>query len=211
MKLSIIITCHGEARELPCILEQLNNQRKNVIVKCSRTGVDVRWGMGDYYYHQSEIIVVNDGEFLVKYKPMISDLGVSRVISMPKEGGVGHHTRQPGIEAATGDFIILTNQDNYFVAGWADMIVRNITSKTGIVYWNCINNLWNWSNLGGSKLERGRIDLCCVAVESSIAKKVGFPFRNYDGDFDYIKACADEAINRKLEIKKINCDLSIHN
>lgn len=218
-KFSIVVTCHGTQAlgELPIIVGSLSQQFENVEGKTER-GRPYRWKRGGYFNHYPmEILIASDGPY---QGPDVSELPlppfVARVIECEKNGGVGHHTRGEGISAASGDWIVLTNADNYFMLGWLHRVVSAIAEnggqqKVGLVYWDCISNLWGWRDFGGSRLRRGHIDLSCAAVRADIAKRIGFPFRNYDGDFDYIKGCADLAERLKLSVIPLPETLCVHN
>lgn len=215
-KISIVITCHGKALDLPIMLMCLEQQRANLEGKHSVTGAPTYYAMGEYCKHEREVIMVSDGPF----EGLVTGYNFpSYIIECPKEKqkNVGHHTREPGIKAATGDWIVLTNADNYFVTGWLDRLVTNITDDLGLIFWDCVHNGWKWSDKAGDgrfhgcQLKRGYIDLSCVAVRAPVAKKIGFPFRSYEGDYDYIAACARECDNLKLGIGHIQETLLVHN
>lgn len=218
-KISIVITCHGKALDLPIMLMCLEQQRANLEGKHSVTGAPTYYAMGDYCNYPLETIVVSDGPILGTFPAPPQFSKIDNFIEVPKEKqkNVGHHTRGPGIEAATGDWIVLTNADNYFVTGWLDRLVTNITDDLGLIFWDCVHNGWKWSDKAGDgrfhgcQLKRGYIDLSCVAVRAPVAKKIGFPFRSYEGDYDYISACARECDNLKLGIGHIQETLLVHN
>lgn len=209
-KISIVITTHGKCQGLNSILDNILSQRKNVLGVHSVTGEkNCKWALGDKCDYPVEIIICSDGTVDPKLKSALKSW--CKFIECPKEGGVGHHTRAPGIEAATGDYVVLTNSDNFFVLGWLHRIISNIKYSTGIIYWDCVNNLWGWTHGSGSRLRRGGIDLCCAAIKTSIAKEVGFPFRNYDGDWDYIAACLKLCNDREYAVTYLPEILTIHN
>lgn len=218
--ISIVITCHGEARDLPIMLMCLDQQRVNLEGKHSTTGAPTYYAMGDYCTHEREIIIVSDGPYEGKgfYEFNLCNWEDIRLIEVSKASGknVGHHTRGLGIEASKGDWIVLTNSDNLFVSGWLDRLVTSITDELGLIFWDCVHNAWRWSNKGGDgkhpgcQLKRGSIDLSCVAVRSEIAKKVGFPFLDYQGDYNYIATCARECDKQGLKIHHIPEILFIH-
>lgn len=203
-KISVVITCHGEAPDLPNMVSSLQLQREYNKGRSHNDKHDVYYVAGKPCTHPLEIIVVCDGPFQGYVQPE------AKLIIAPKKGGVGHHTREYGIQAATGEWIVLTNDDNYFVKGWLHAMTKNILPDTGVLYWNCINNLWRWGDHGGSKIIRGYIDLSCALVRTEIAKEVGFPFRNYDGDFDYIHACVASAKKKNLMLHYLDQTLCVH-
>lgn len=232
-KISIVITTHGDSRYLPCILSSIENQREAVVGKHSTAGHDVFWELGEPCAVEREVIVVSDGELddIVEYRPVIDVprgpnplLGnkcdyfeiegyeVDLIKLCPKESHpCGHHTREPGIMAATGDYVVLTNQDNVFMLGWLSLISKHFKPSVGLIVYGGINNLWRYSDRGGVKLKRGFVDLSFVAVRREVAQKVGFPFREYEGDWEYIDACRSECGKRGLEVVKVEAILVVHN
>lgn len=202
--ISVVITTHGNGHDLNVMLGSLENQRVYLPKKLPNNR-ELHWFAGPKSQVLLEVVVTCDGKFegtLPEY---------AYLVECPKMGGVGHHTRGQGIKFTEGNYIVLTNSDNYFVSGFLHSLHKALADDVGVVYWNCVNNLWSWGTLGGSRLERGHIDLSCAAVRSDIAKAVGFPFRNYDGDFDYIHACCTAARKKNLQIVYINEILSVHN
>lgn len=207
---TVVIACHGDGKDLPVMLGCLANQREYHAGKCSRTGNEVLWCAGPPCKLPIHAIACWDGELPPPDRLAYGSFGFD-IVECPKEGGVGHHTRQPGIEAVAGEWTVLTNMDNYFVQGWRHRIEGMLRPDHGIVYWNVLNNLWRWSNYNGTQLKRGHADLSCCAVRTEIARAVGFPWRNYDGDWDYIEACVKEARKRRLKVVHIPETLSVHN
>lgn len=207
---SIVITTHGSALDLPGMLHAIANQREYGEGKHSRTGQPICCvPVGDCPLGY-EVIVVTDGP------SGIDDLRMApyynRLVVCPKENHpAGHHTREPGIMTAEGVWIVLTNSDNYFCAGWLWAIADSVRNPgVGMIYWDIANSLGNWRT-HPSKLARGHIDLSCVAVRREIAQQVGFPFREYDGDADYILACAKLVKSKNLGIAYLPQLLAVHN
>mgnify|MGYP003620376886 CR=1 FL=1 len=219
-KISVVITAHGEASDLPIILGCLEHQRININGTHSTANHGVQWTLGERSTHPIETVITYDGYLQnePKYRPIAHRIAQADLCTfVDPQGGVGHHTRAPGIEVATGEWIVLTNSDNYFVSGWLDRLVSHITPETGLIYWDCVNNLWRWTaNGGGAKfpgcrLKRGHIDLTCVAVRAELAKQVKFPWRDYEADYEYISACARLCDQKNLSIVHIPEILAVHN
>lgn len=203
MKLSVVVACHGECPELGILLQCLRYQRRYDVGKHSVTGEDCLWYAYERAKHEVEIICTSDGRF-------DGLCPGAHLIEVPQENNC-HAGRAAGIEAATGDWIVLTNSDNYYVNGFVDSLTKAITPNLGLVYWDLISNLWQWTGLDGTRLERWHVDLGCVAVRTEIAKRVGFPWRHYDADWDYIERCASTAFEFGLKSKKISQTLCVHN
>lgn len=207
--ISVVVTAHGNGHDLPCLVWSLENQRH-----CcdDPTRPFRRYVMGALVEQRPELIVTWDG----KAPPMFNLNFPShfaenvKLVQCKQEGGVGHHTRQPGIEAATGEWLVLTNADNYFVSGWQCRLLSHLGNNTGLVYWNCVHNIWQWQDRA-STLQEGGIDLTCVAVRTEIAKEVGFSWRHYEGDSNYIQECLRKVRQADLNITHINETLCVHN
>lgn len=201
--LSVVITCHGRCPELDAAIAAFSVQEQYDTVR-DRGYVPVgpsRCGL--------EIVVTSDGP----YEGNAAHLRKEnvRLVTNPKEGGVGHHTRGPGIAAASGDWVVLTNADNLYCAAFTDTVKVAMRPGVGLIYWDCCNSLWKYTTNGGSRLQRAGIDLGCVAVRSDIAKRIGFPYRNYDGDWDYIEACRNLVCQAGLGVQQIKQTLYFHN
>lgn len=163
-----------------------------------------------------EIIFISDGELDHKVTKRDEPADLVKYFSVIKEPVpcCGHNTRSYGIGRAAGDFIILTNDDNYYVSGFISRLTDEIRAHpcNDMYTWNCVNNLWKWE-AWNCRLQRGKIDLGCAAVKADIAREVGFPWRHYDGDYDYLDACAK--MSRKSNVwpgvHHINEVLFVHN
>lgn len=211
--ISVVITTHGDGHDLPGILSSLENQRQY------QKGVSTK---GTIYLYEAgprieplpiEIVLTWDGppkhnrahvELFNKIKPV----QVSSAKAEPP--CCGHNTREPGIMAANGDWIVMTNSDNFFMHGWLNALEKVLRPGVGIAYWNIVSNLWRWQAVK-SQLIWGQIDLSCVCVRADIAKDVGFEWRNYDGDWNYIDACVKLCDTMKLRKVHIDEVLGVHN
>lgn len=181
-KISVVVACHGKCPELDGLMCCLSQQKEYA----KRDKVYRPIGPSPY---QMEIVLSSDGPYEANMGHL--DRDDVRLVTNVKEGGVGHSTRGPGIAAATGDWIVLTNADNLYAHGWLCRIVPEMQAGVGLVSWGVSNSIWKYSSTYKVEMKRASIDMGCVAVKSEIAKRVGFPYRNYDGDWDYIEACWD--------------------
>lgn len=209
--ISCVVTGHGNGVEISSFTDSLRAQRRYIDAPHSRhpeitcpNARAIPWGAR---LPPIEVILSWDGPSPCGAYPGVS----GALIVNEKQGGCGHHTRAPGIAAVTGVWAYLTNADNLVVQGWLHYILKSlINPQVGMIYWNCLNNLWAWTDLGGSKLQRGKIDLSCAIVRSEIAKEIGWPWENYDSDFDYISQCNALVLERGLTVRKLDATLSVH-
>lgn len=213
-KISIVVACHGKGEYLPGLMNSIVMQRQ-YRSGISTKGTPFNYEAGARFSKMNvEVIICWDGD---KTSEMMELFAISawpevdlKQIACPAEGGVGHHTREHGIRIATGDWIVCTNQDNFFMHGWLHSVVQCCLPHYGIVYWDMVSNLWTWK-APSAALTWGQVDLSSCCVRAEIAKEVGFPFRNYDGDWDYIDACSKLCQQRGLRPIHINEILSVHN
>lgn len=207
-KISIIITTHGEGRDLPGILNSIECQRQ-YRSGISTKGQPYNYEAGDYFTKPPiEVIVSCDGPF----GKMDVFAGVHRWVENEKSvvPCCGHNTREAGIQAATGDWVYLTNSDNFLCHGWLHSVVQCCLPQYGMVIWNVVSNLWTWT-APTAALSWGQIDLSSVLVRADIAKEVGFPGREYDSDWEYINACEKLCRQKRLLPIFIRETLSVHN
>lgn len=214
MKISIIISTHGEGRDLNRILSCLELQRNYVLQNGDKGSI--YYAPKEYLhlyeplpYAESavETIIVSHGKFTGPYPDSVYEVPYV-------EGSYGHHARALGIQLARGDWIALTNSDNLYVDGWLCRVIHFINKypKLGLLHWKCVNNYANWGTSGGPNIRKsGTIDMCCVMVKSNIAKKVGFPWRHMAADFNFIDGCRKMCERRKLDVIYIPEILAVHN
>lgn len=124
----------------------------------------------------------------------------------------GHSLRAWALrELVTGDHVLLTNVDNYYVP----VCVEQIEKRTEeFIWWDLIHNYdtpinHNESSYGlmQARLKHGCIDMGAVAVDARLARHVGFRGRTEDADWTYFEQC----LSRHPTVHKINKVLTVHN
>lgn len=77
-----------------------------------------------------EIIICNDGSFSHngKFKPLMIDNSVVRVIQNPISRGVGYSLDR-GVEAAKGEIIVILGCDIYTQKGWDTKVIKSVTER----------------------------------------------------------------------------------
>lgn len=124
----------------------------------------------------------------------------------------GHILRKWGLEnLVSSKYVILTNGDNYYTPNTVSEILKR---QEDFVYFDCIHshnsqNNNNSSNYGymDCQLKRGFIDIGCVAIDSSIAKKIGFNHTNFAADWFFFR----DILKTNPSIFKIKKVLLVHN
>jgi glycosyltransferase involved in cell wall biosynthesis len=128
----------------------------------------------------------------------------------------GHTLRDMGIKKARGDYVLLTNGDNYYVPKFIEMVTRGIEeTNPDVVLFDMVHNYQNagltisppYTTLK-TKLAWGFIDVGSAVVRTKLARAVGFRDKTAGGDQVYF---ADLQGHSDLKVCKINSVLFIHN
>jgi hypothetical protein len=215
-KLSIVITTHGEGRDLPGILSSIHNQRQYRSGTSTR-GEPYNYEAGPYFTKPNiEVIISWDGKpdpdfcQAMHVKPFFKGMDWKIIENEKAEPSCcGHNTRGPGIEAATGDWILLTNSDNWLMPGLYHSLVQCFLPQYGLIYFDLVSNLWQWQ-ARKTEISWGAIDLTAVCVRSRFAKEVGFSGREYDADWPFINACSKLVHKSGLRQLHIGEILAVH-
>ena len=119
----------------------------------------------------------------------------------------GHSLREFGLQNRISDakYITITNGDNYYAPVWVRQLELS-PSGSDFIYWDCVHDHdrnANFDRRGGyalldTKLKNCAIDMGCAAIRSDIAVEVGFPYRNFCGDWDYFKNCLSKCDPKKV-------------
>ncbi len=105
----------------------------------------------------------------------------------------GHSLRQIGIEQATGDYVLLTNADNYFIPKAMEILNTQMGSADVIMF----DMVHSHPRPGGreqprysyfeTSYQRSAIDVSAAIVRTDRAKRVGFRDKTYAGDATYFE------------------------
>lgn len=129
----------------------------------------------------------------------------------------GHPNRKTGLDGlqcSHGDYILITNADNYytpnFVEDMLDMTFAVDGSEVGIVFCDTIHSHLRW-RYHRSTLREGGLDMGCGIVRADVAQSVGFRWDNFSADGKYFEACAKECTSKGLVAVHISKGLFVHN
>ena len=203
--LEIIAVTYGHGFKLKCFIDSIRSQTAS------------NWCL--------HIIHDGAGETFDNLKQDLSNNGYlddARIVLSATEtrtNNWGHPLREYGLQNRISDapYITITNCDNYYVPIWVSDINNLANQDKDFIYWDCVHNHENNNNfdrvhgyaLLTSKLKICAIDMGCVAVKSSIAVKVGFPFRSFGADWDFFQGCLQHISPDKIQ--KIPKILFVHN
>jgi glycosyltransferase involved in cell wall biosynthesis len=128
----------------------------------------------------------------------------------------GHTLRDEGLRNATSDYVLLTNDDNYYVPKFVELVTEAIVgSNADVILYDMVHS---HERPGGRPLpaysyfqtafRRFEIDIGAAVVRTSLARAVGFRDRTHDGDATYFEDLSHAA---NLLICKIDRVLFVHN
>jgi GT2 family glycosyltransferase len=119
-------------------------------------------------------------------------------------GCYGHVNRKMMLEAADpadGEFLLFTNDDNYYVIRFVEYMLAAANKKNvGIVYCDMVHSHIAHDVLK-AKLKVNHIDIGAFIVDINLAQSVGFNHFTYAGDGLFAEELAARA--KKLRLRKI--------
>lgn len=192
---SLIIVCYKRYNEIQCLLYSLLSQT-----------------CGDF-----EAIIIHDGydekhEGIVK--PYLEDNRFKYLFTDVRYNDWGMSLRNVGLEIANGDWIINTNDDNYYVPIYLEELKKSLTidPDSNFIYYDCVlshNNLINHNKkdygLLIPQIRSCYIDMGQFAVKKDIIVKHKFN-SVFVGDGDLI-----ESMKHELKPSYIDKILFVHN
>lgn len=162
-----------------------------------------------------EIRIIHDGRSSEEMRSMISLYDDPRVIfieTKQRTGLWGHPNRRWALEELpeSEDYVLITNDDNYYVPRFVEFFREQCDEDVGIVYCDTVHSYLNYDVMK-SEMRASYIDSGAFIVRMDIAKKVGFIHVHEQADGRYAERCATECLNRSLKIVYISRPLFIHN
>jgi hypothetical protein len=165
--------------------------------------------------------IVHDGKALPEMIKMMklsycdywNDARINFLETDERQNQFGHPNRKMMIQKVQGDkgdFILITNDDNYYVPTFVDNFLKECSDRVGFVYCNTLHSYMNYSVLR-TEVRQNFIDMGSFAVRLDIAKAVGFNSFHEQADGLYAEQCAQHCKNIQLERRYIDKALFIHN
>jgi hypothetical protein len=129
----------------------------------------------------------------------------------------GHSLREMGLREASGDYVLLTNDDNYYVPRFLEFVNEAISQgRPEVVMYDMVHShdhpglrpLPAYSYFQ-TQYSRGNIDMGAAIVRGDLARLAGFRDHTHDGDATYFEDVARAA--GKVTVAKIPRVLFVHN
>ena len=131
----------------------------------------------------------------------------------------GHSLREIGLSGSKGDYVLITNDDNYYVPHMLRAVNHAIARyQPDFVMFDMIHS----HECPGGRLHESyqffpthfalnETDMGCVLVRGDLARSVGFGSKRYSADWDYFSACASSLGRKGLSLVKVPKVLFVHN
>jgi len=130
----------------------------------------------------------------------------------------GHSLRDLALRQAGGDYVLLTNDDNYYVPRLLEFLTGAIcTTGADVVMFDMVHSHDNPGcrplpaySYFQTQYGRGNIDMGAAIVRSDLARAAGFRDKSHDGDATYFEDVA-RLRGGPLSVCKISRTLFVHN
>lgn len=163
-----------------------------------------------------KLYIIHDGEIPDEVQDIIDLYNDDRITfeyTKVRNAHSGFPNRDMMIKRTIGaddDFVMSTNDDNYYVPTFVDEVLKCCQPGIGIVYCNMIHSHFGYSVLS-TILQVYYIDLGAFAVRLPLAKKVGIKASSDIADGIFAQDCLAECNATGLITIKIEKILFIHN
>lgn len=151
----------------------------------------------------------HDGPYETSQPPSYS--GVHFRQTEERKQKFGHPHRQAAVaELLAGgcDWILLTNQDNYYAPVFLEWLVsEGQRLKVPFVYCDFVRSHLQWAPFT-TRAKKGHLDLGGFIAHRSIVEKVKFDKTTFNGDGDYIERLVQAA---RARTAKVPAALFVHN
>ena len=160
--------------------------------------------------------VIYDGPVPQDIQNMVngySDERVNFYCTQKRNGKYGHPNRREMLNKLSGshdDYVLLTNDDNYYVPTYVEKMLNECSKDVGIVSCNTVHSHFNY-DVHNSHIAEGGIDMGAFIVRYEIAKAVGFNYTHFSADGKYAEECGMLCGANRLTVVHIPKPLFIHN
>lgn len=178
-----------------------------ILCDCFMVQTDSRWNLSIIYdgLPPNEII-----DLIGEYE---QEPRIHLYHSETRNGNFGHPNRRMmlnNLEADKDDYVLMTNDDNYYIPRYVEYMLNACSRSIGIVSCNTIHSHFDY-DVHYSRLFEGGIDMGAFIVKYPIAKMVGFNHDHFSADGLYAQECATMARTQNLEIVHLTKPMFVHN
>lgn len=163
-----------------------------------------------------ELYLIHDGKGdkkITDYVKLIDDPRIIYIETNERSGNYGHSIRKDylnKIRHSDGDFVLITNGDNYHTPNCLKTLIGGFDSGVMATYCESMAHSYiNWKIIE-SRLERGYLDCASVMVRKDIACLVGWnDVETHSADWNYFEDIANKVGWHTF--RKVEGCLLIHN
>lgn len=172
-----------------------------------------------------KLIVIHDGydsqmaSLLTPYREQYPE-EFDFCFSQQRYNDYGHSLRDMGIQLAQTEYLLITNDDNYYAPKFLEYMFMPILQQPEdppeIVFCDMIHSHMNPGvsrqlpyNPFPTRPERNHIDMGCFIAKTALARQVGFRDKGFAGDATYFEDLVRAA--GQPRIVKIPMTLFVHN
>lgn len=160
-----------------------------------------------------KLYLIHDGPNETGLKEYIESVNDERIIyheTESRSSNWGHSIRSEWLQKVKGDFVVITNQDNYHVPVFIEYMLRGFTPDTVATYCSDMVHSYKAWQIIPCSLRRGFLDCAGVMVRLDKAKETGWnDITSHSADWFYFEGLIKKYNPRSFKIVK-GC-LLIHN
>jgi|LauGreDrversion4_1035100.scaffolds.fasta_scaffold134462_2 hypothetical protein len=169
-----------------------------------------------------KVILIHDGpreetkELIKSFSPRLS-FELEFIETPIRFNDYGHSLRQMIIDKCDSEYLLLTNDDNYYVPIFTEEMVGTLQAeKLDVLICNMVHshvfpdlpNPFGYQVLEAEP-KRRRIDIGCFVFKTNLGKKAGWQDKGFEGDATFFEDLSGQY--PKVSIGKINKVLFVHN
>ncbi len=154
-------------------------------------------------YENWEVVAVTDGPNPAAAR-LVAEMQEPRVRLIETEkplGCWGHPYRQLGLDACRGEFIGMSNDDNYYVPGYLEQMIFAL-EDADLALCPMLHNYHAWTRAAAGG------DLGCWLARATLVRQVPWPGSHFSADEEYFKALSSLARDRVTVLDRV---LFVHN
>jgi glycosyltransferase involved in cell wall biosynthesis len=186
-KVSLAVATYQQTDELACLLYSFKAQT----------------------YDHWEVVLVHDGPG-PEARAVVDHIGDARIrlIETPEHRGqYGHPWRQFGIEQCTGDYIGLSNGDNYYAPVYFEwMLYSLVVQDADFAYCNMVHSYLRWAPFT-TRPEKGGMDLGAWIARAALVKATPW----WDLDLQADGTFVEDLLRKTRRIIHVPACLFVHN